>query len=100
MIARLPGTPRDQPPPLVLVADEDPKVVEALVAALQEHHFRVSVASDGEEALTRARGESPDLIIAGVRLARRSSLTATYRHISMYRFINHGDDRRNTHGTR
>ena len=74
MIARLPGTPRDQPPPLVLVADEDPKVVEALVAALQEHHFRVSVASDGEEALTRARGESPDLIIAGVRLARRGGL--------------------------
>jgi len=74
VIARLPGPQRDQPPPLVLVADEDPKVVETLVSALQAHHFRVSVATDGEEALTRARGESPDLIIAGVRLARRGGL--------------------------
>ena len=72
VIARLPGQREQQP--LVLVADEDPKVVETLVAALQAQHFRVSVANDGDEALSRARGESPDLIIAGVRLARRGGL--------------------------
>jgi hypothetical protein len=38
VIARLPNSSRDLPPPLVLVADEDPQVVEAIVAALQLHH--------------------------------------------------------------
>ena len=74
MIARLPGSSRDLPPPLVLVADEDPQVVEAIVAALQLHHYRVSVAEDGDEVLRRAHGESPDLIIASVRLKGRGGL--------------------------
>jgi DNA-binding response OmpR family regulator len=72
VIARLPQ--RDLPPPLILVADEDPKVVESIVAALQLHHYRVSVAEDGDEALRRAHGESPDLIIASVRLKGRGGL--------------------------
>jgi len=72
MIARLPQ--RDLPPPLILVADEEPKIVEAIVAALQLHHYRVSVAEDGDEALRRAHGESPDLIIASVRLKGRGGL--------------------------
>ena len=72
MIARLPQ--RDLPPPLILVADEEPKVVEAIVAALQLHHYRVTVAEDGDEALRRAHGESPDLIIASVRLKGRGGL--------------------------
>lgn len=72
MIARLPQ--RDLPPPLVLVADEEPQVVEAIVAALQLHHYRVGVAEDGDELLRRAHGESPDLIIASVRLKGRGGL--------------------------
>jgi len=72
VIARLPQ--RDLPPPLILVADEEPKVVESIVAALQLHHYRVTVAEDGDEALRRAHGESPDLIIASVRLKGRGGL--------------------------
>jgi len=72
VIARLPK--HELPPPLVLVADEEPHVVEAVVAALQLHHYRVSVAEDGDEALRRAHGESPDLIIASVRLKGRGGL--------------------------
>src|SRR5262245_33109447 len=72
MIAKLPH--RDLPPPLVLVADEEKQVVEAIIAALQLHHYRVSVAEDGDEALRRAHGESPDLIIASVRLKSRGGL--------------------------
>jgi DNA-binding response OmpR family regulator len=74
MIAKMPNTHRDLPPPLVLVADEEPQVVEAIIAALQLHHYRVSVAEDGDEALRRAHGESPDLIIASVRLKGRGGL--------------------------
>ena len=74
MIAPLGGSSRNLPPPLVLVADEEPQVVEAIVAALQLHHYRVSVAEDGDEVLRRAHGESPDLIIASVRLKGRGGL--------------------------
>jgi len=74
MIPRLPGPPRDQPPPLALVADEDPNVVEAIMRALQSAHFRVSTALDGDDALRRARSEMPELVIASWRLPRRSGL--------------------------
>lgn len=74
MIPRLPGPPRDQPPPLALVADEDPAVVEAVMHALQSAHFRVSTALDGDDALRRARSEMPELVIASWRLPRRSGL--------------------------
>jgi DNA-binding response OmpR family regulator len=72
VIARLPQ--RDLPPPLVLVADEEPQVVEAIVAALRLHHYRVAVAEDGDEVLRRAHAESPDLILASVRLKGRGGL--------------------------
>ena len=74
MIARLPAPGRDLPPPLVLVADEDPQVVEAVVSALQVHHFRITVAEDGDDVLRRTHDESPDLIIASVRLKGRGGL--------------------------
>lgn len=74
MIPRLPGPPRDQAPPRVLVADEDPRVVELLTFALTAHHFRVTSAADGEAALERAREERPDLVVLSVRLGRRGGL--------------------------
>lgn len=74
MIPRLPGPPRDQPPPLALVADDDPALVEALTRALESGHFRVVAAADGEDALRRARTDSPEVVIAGWRLLRRSGL--------------------------
>ncbi len=74
MIPRLPGPSRDQPPPLALVADEDPSVVEAVMRALQSAHFRVTTALDGDDVLRRVRAETPELVIASWRLARRSGL--------------------------
>jgi len=74
VIPRLPGPPRDQPPPLVLVADEDPNVVHALARALETGHFRVATALDGDEALRRARQDEPELVVAGWRLPKRSGL--------------------------
>ncbi|MEQ1833434.1 MAG: response regulator [Candidatus Eisenbacteria bacterium] len=74
MIPRLPGPPRDQAPPRVLVADEDPRVVELLTFALTANHFRVTSAADGEAALERAREERPDLVVLSVRLGRRGGL--------------------------
>jgi DNA-binding response OmpR family regulator len=74
VIPRLPGAPRDLPPPHVLLAADDARLVEALDKALRIHHFRVTLALDGEDVLRRARSELPELVIAGLRLARRSGI--------------------------
>src|SRR5262249_13062785 len=74
MIPPLPGLPREQPAPLVLLADPDTEVAELLAFAFKSNHFRVTLAHDGEEALRRAQSERPDLVIADVRLPARSGL--------------------------
>jgi DNA-binding response OmpR family regulator len=66
--------PRDQPPPHVVLAADDARLVEALDKALRIHNFRVTLALDGEDVLRRARSEPPELVIAGLSLARRSGL--------------------------
>ena len=74
MIPSLPGMPRELPLPLVLVADEDARVVELLAFAFKANHFRVSSTQDGDEALRRAQTEKPDLVVADVRLPKRGGL--------------------------
>ena len=60
--------------PLVLIAVEDAKVLDLITFALKANHFRVRAVGDGEEALRVALADHPLLIIADVRLARRSGL--------------------------
>lgn len=74
MIPRLSALPHDPLPPLVLLAENDEGVLEILSFALKANHFRIAVATNGDEALQRARSEPPDLIIADVHLARRGGL--------------------------
>ena len=49
--------------PHVLVIDDEPQILRALRTILTAKHFRVSVASRGEEGLALAAAESPDVII-------------------------------------
>ena len=88
MIPRLPGPARDQSPSRVLVADEDPRVVELLTFALTANHFRVTSAADGEAALEVARAERPELVILSARLTRRGGLELCEL---LRREPNHGD---------
>lgn len=74
MIPLLPGLKRDLPLPLVLLADEDARILELLAFAFKANHFRVSVTQDGDEALRRAQSEHPDLVVADVRLPKRGGL--------------------------
>ena len=60
--------------PLILVVDDDRRVVELLQIALTAHGFRVMTASDGEEAVRRALADRPDLVVLDVRLPRKSGL--------------------------
>jgi len=62
------------PPPSILVVDDDRRVRELLEVALTAHGFGVVTAVDGEEAIKRALGQRPDLIVLDVRLPKKSGL--------------------------
>ncbi len=55
-------------PPLILVVDDEPKVVRLTRDYLEKNGYRVVTAADGQSALTTARREKPDLIILDLML--------------------------------
>jgi len=52
----------------VLIADDDPNVCEIIRIYLQENHFNVIEASDGEQALSLFETEKPDIILLDVMM--------------------------------
>ncbi len=55
-------------PPLILVVDDEPKIVRLARDYLEKNGFRVVTAADGQAALTTARRERPDLVILDLML--------------------------------
>ena len=55
-------------PPLILVVDDEPKVVRLARDYLEKNGFRVVTAAEGQSALTTARRERPDLVILDLML--------------------------------
>jgi len=58
----------------ILVVDDEPKIVELARAYLEHAGFAVVSASDGTEALTRARSDRPDLIVLDLGLPKLDGL--------------------------
>jgi DNA-binding response OmpR family regulator len=54
----------------ILVVDDDPKILKALDQALRKEGYEVMRAADGEEALSLAREEEPDLIVLDIMLPK------------------------------
>lgn len=54
--------------PHVLVIDDEPQILRALRTILNAHHYRVSVAQNGEQGLALAAAERPDVIILDLGL--------------------------------
>ena len=54
----------------VLIADDEPNIVISLEFLLRREGFEVLVAVDGEEALTKARAERPDLVLLDVMMPK------------------------------
>jgi len=52
----------------VLVIDDEPQILRALRTILSAHHYKVTVARDGEEGLALAAAEHPDMIILDLGL--------------------------------
>jgi two-component system response regulator MprA len=64
---------------LVLVADDDRAVREALERALQLHGYEVAVASDGDTALTAVEARTPDAVVLDVMMPGLDGLDVTRR---------------------
>jgi two-component system KDP operon response regulator KdpE len=52
----------------VLVIDDEPQILRALRTILSAHHYRVTLARNGEEGLALAAAENPDIIILDLGL--------------------------------
>ena len=61
----------------VMVVDDSPTEVHLLREMLTKNGYTVSVASSGEEAITRAAAEKPDLILMDVVMPGMSGFEAT-----------------------
>ncbi|MFH1034394.1 MAG: sigma-54 dependent transcriptional regulator [Pseudomonadota bacterium] len=57
-----------QPPPTVLVVDDDPAILTVLEARLASAGLRVLLAKSGEEALGFLAGEAVDLVVSDQRM--------------------------------
>ncbi|HET9581495.1 MAG TPA: response regulator [Gemmatimonadota bacterium] len=66
-------------PPRILIADDMPANVHILQARLAAHGYEIVTASDGEEALARARATEPDLILLDIMMPRMDGLEVCRR---------------------
>ena len=60
--------------PKILVVEDDKLLREAYGHKLRKEGFDVTVAPDGEEALSLFRAERPDLIVLDLVMTKRSGL--------------------------
>ena len=54
----------------ILLADDDPDVVEVVSMILEDEGYEIVAAKDGSEALEKIKEESPDLVILDLLMPR------------------------------
>ncbi len=80
--------------PRILLVDDEPSIVKMVGKRLEVEGFEVLVAMDGQEGLTKAQTEQPDLIILDLMLPERNGYEvctmlkqdARYQHIPIILF--------------
>ena len=65
--------------PFILVAEDNRDSRDSLKALLEAYGFEVVVAENGEEAVDRAIGSEPDLVLMDVMMPRVDGIEATKR---------------------
>ena len=63
--------------PTILVADDEANIRELCSLYLEQEGFEVIAAADGEQALTAAREQRPDLIVLDLMMPKRSGYEVT-----------------------
>jgi two-component system alkaline phosphatase synthesis response regulator PhoP len=58
----------------ILIADDEPDILEIVQYNLAKEGFQVSAAKDGDEALLKARSENPDLIILDIMMPKKNGV--------------------------
>ena len=60
----------------ILLVDDDIDFVEATKTVLEKEPYEVIIASEGNEALQKARDENPDLILLDIIMPVKDGFTA------------------------
>ncbi len=58
----------------ILIADDEPDILEIIEYNLVKEGYDVSTANDGDDALTKARLQKPDLIILDIMMPKRTGV--------------------------
>ncbi len=58
----------------VLIADDEPDILEILKYNLTNEGYEVSTAKDGDEAIEKARRNQPDLVVLDVMMPRKTGV--------------------------
>ncbi len=61
--------------PYIIVADDDPDVLEAITTVLESVPYRVATARDGAQCLEMVRKHTPDLLILDLLMPRMDGFT-------------------------
>ena len=64
---------------LILIAEDDPDIREALGEVFDEEGYRVHCAADGQEALEMVASVPPDIIVSDVRMPHVDGLEMVRR---------------------
>ncbi len=56
----------------ILIVEDDEAILKGLIENLQQEHYKVAYANDGEKGYTLAKKENPDLIILDVMLPSKN----------------------------
>lgn len=65
--------------PRILIADDEPNIVLSLQFLMERAGYAVEVVDNGEDALARAGGNPPDLLLLDVMLPRLSGFDVCQR---------------------
>lgn len=61
----------------ILVVDDSPTETHVLKTMLEKHGYHISVALDGEQGMTKAQREQPDLILMDIVMPGVNGFQAT-----------------------
>jgi DNA-binding response OmpR family regulator len=56
----------------ILLVDDDPEIIEALRYALESKGYEIMIARDGNQGLSMAERDDPDLVILDMMMPKRS----------------------------
>jgi DNA-binding response OmpR family regulator len=63
----------------ILLVDDDREIVDALRAALEANGYEIIIARDGNQGLSLAEREDPDLVILDMMMPKRSGFLVLER---------------------